>query len=99
MWVPNNGTTVTLSLCASSSLASNIRDSALYIRNTCNDPGGGNQLACGDDNCGGSPATRYLSEVTVTLNRGLYYVFVDGYYQPSPEIHTCGEFYLDVTGL
>ena len=100
MWVPNNGTSVTLTTCPSVSMPGNIVDSSIYIRSICNNTGPGYQLGCSEDNnCGPGANDDYLSRLDVTLNRGLYFVFVDGYYQESPLIHTCGEFQLDVTGI
>jgi hypothetical protein len=103
-FVPNNGTAVTFTTCGSLSLPDENTDTSIYVRSVCTNPGGSYQLACSEDNsCGGGPADNRLSRISTTLNRGLYYIIVDGYYQPADppysEIHTCGGFILGVTGL
>jgi hypothetical protein len=100
MWVPSDGTVVTLSTCSSASLPSFNTDTALYVRTVCIDGGESCQLGCSDDNrCASGTSDDHLSHLPLTLDRGLYYVISDGYYQADPLIHTCGEFSLSVTGL
>ena len=100
LWIPSDSTVITLDTCGTIDLDNYLEDTAVYMRSVCNNPGASNQPGCDeDDNCGGGPADNSLSELTVTLDRGLYYVFVDGYSQPDPPMHYCGEFLLTVTGL
>ncbi len=64
--------------------ASQQYDGALYIRRDCTDPS--TEIACNDD----SPDNRH-SMVEATLDRGTYYVFVDGFANSSQ-----GSFTMDV---
>ncbi|MGF1466881.1 MAG: hypothetical protein ACFCGT_12180 [Sandaracinaceae bacterium] len=49
-------------------------DGAIYIRSSCTDPG--TEIACNDD---ASPGDNRHSTLETTLDRGTYYVFVDGF--------------------
>ncbi len=51
-------------------------DSYVYVRSTCGDPS--TELGCNDDIGGGSAGSPLASSVSVPLNPGTYYLFIDG---------------------
>jgi hypothetical protein len=99
-YVPADDTDLTFSTCHLPLSDFTYFDTALYVRGICNSSGASNQLACAEDiRCGSGDLFRRLTTLTVTLDRGLYYLMVDGYAQEPSIGYECGEFYLSVTGL
>jgi len=97
-WVPSDGTTIMFSTCDSLSLT--FFDTALYLRYVCNNPSASNQVDCAEDiRCGPGDSFRRLTELTVTLDAGLYYLMVDGYAQEPSIPYSCGEYILTVSVL
>ena len=98
-WVPADATVLSISTCLSITV-DNPFDTSLYVRSVCNDASLPNQMGCNEDSdCFGEPLV--LSTLALILDRGLYYIFVDGYDWPGdpPPFRECGEFYLSIEGL
>ena len=89
--------TVTLNGC---NLGTNY-DSVLYIRNVCNDAALTAQQVCNDDGCSGmlTCTAAERSSVTRVLTPGLYYLFVDGYFDPAMPDCPCGSYTFNMTGF
>jgi hypothetical protein len=83
---------VTFSTCNTATTANTV----LYVRSVCNDDA--TELACNDDASGTAAcaANPLASTLTVTLEPGLYFLYVDS---PFPLPGLCGAFRVDVTGL
>jgi hypothetical protein len=94
--------TVRFQLCSSDMYCPyNCLDSALYIREVCDEDRP--QPACNEDACGYVISTYPVHSDTnvVALPAGLYYLFVDGYWDPGVpgwDYH-CGGYNLTATGL
>jgi hypothetical protein len=76
-------------------------DETIYIRSVCSDGAAGSQIACNDDGCTGTgtcTGTWRSSVGPITLGPGLFYLFVDGYSDPtSPDGCYCGDFSFNLT--
>lgn len=75
-------------------------DQTFYVRSVCTSPT--SQLGCNDDGCSGlltcSANTGLRSSLSLTLQPGLYYFFVDGYVD-SANTCSCGAFNIGLNGL
>ncbi|MFH1435250.1 MAG: hypothetical protein ABIJ56_06005 [Pseudomonadota bacterium] len=96
-WVPADGTTVTFNTC--NTLVYEIMETDVYVRKACNNNSAANSPGCdATDPCGETFDTIFAN-LTVTLDRGLYYFFLDGYDDSRPTVFGCGQFWVVVSGL
>ena len=99
-FVPADDTIINIDSCLTTALP-NWYDTTLYVRSVCNSTSISNQEGCDWlDPCGGAVDVIF-GNLTVTLDRGLYYFFLDGmdYSNEPPTRRECGDAYLVVTGI
>jgi len=96
--------TVRVQSCGSSTFCptdadSTCVDTAIYVREVCTRETP--QRACRDDGCGYRSGSYRIHSDTggLSLPAGMYYVFLDGYNEPTGSWMHCGDYTLTVTGI